>query len=452
MKHTTIVILLFFCMIIGFKFLSPLAKADEVPSVSLNLKGYEPRLEQGLPIMVAGFWHTINFSIEERASDLYLFLYQGTSIPSEKNERSYYEWMYDSSEGFRGTPELSYASLYIDEEACSATETNLEFCVGVKDTLPNSVFYRQNWTLELYRNGQHVMEKMFWLEKPTKGLAKIHGDRIECSVDPFKELTVEAGDYIMLKNTGNVPLGIDLRYTELDSVVDFETIDDMLAPLSTGTYRVFFHAHTLQPQFITAEGTATASVPNDLMILEGSNISSTVFLQSSLVLDIPIIEIFVGHSTYQLMIMDDSPLSYQYRTSVSIQEGKSKDLHVYISGNGQATLAISPRGPNITMSNIRMNGEQLQQPLSILSTVTQEQRITVAVKALSEGHHEYIDYTLTTQDETKTFSTKILVTPPSINDDDTVLRSSSMVILVICAFVFAGGYILISFIRHRRKR
>jgi hypothetical protein len=228
-------------------------------------------------------------------------------------------------------------------------------------------------------------------------------------------------------------------------------MDELLAPQSTGTYRILFHADNLQPQFITSEGTATASVPDSLMILEGSNTSSSVLLQSSLVLDIPMLEVFVGHSSYQLEKMDESPISYQYKTSVSIQEGKSKELQVYISGEGEATLSISPRGHNITISNILVNGKESSLPISIKSTDTEEQVIRLTVKALSEGHHDYVDYTLETFDETTTFSTKIIVTPPELSKDDTVSHSSNMILIVLCAFVFAGGYILISYLRHRRQ-
>jgi len=453
MKRTRPVIVLFISALFVSALLFPFVSADESVEMSLSMKDNQPRLLSGISILVAGFWHRINVSLSDVSviEPVYLVLHSGENPPMKKNTSTYYEWSFDRSNGFQGASDLSYITTYIDEKECIATENHLEFCIGIKDTFPNTVFYNEIWALELHHGDDLLIEEQIRVEKPTNGFAKIHGDRIECSIDPFKEMSVEAGDYIMLKNTGNVPLTISLDYSTLDSYVRFETTDELLSPQSTGSYRIMFDSESWQPQFLSATGTATASVPTDLMILEGADTSSSVYLQSSLVLDIPLLQVFVGHNSYQLEMMDLSSLSYQYKTSVSIPEGSTEELHVYISGNGEASLSISPRGQNITLSRIRLNDQETSSPLSVVSTDTKELIITFTVKALSEGHHDYIDYSLETDDEIKSFSTKIHVIPPQINHDDSLSRSSNMIIFVLLALVLAGGYIVVSFLRHRRQ-
>ena len=431
-----------------------IASEEQSVDVSLALIKNQPRYLNGLPIMVAGLWHMINISFEDIFEDdmFRLKMYLGDDLPVQRTQSNYYEWSYDVVNGFDGDHQYSYTSSFMDEDVCYASEDAIGFCVGIKDSLPNEVFHRENWTIEIYLGQNQIHSEMFILEKPTKGFAKTHGDRIEFSVDPFKEMEIQASDYIILKNTGNVPLAIDIDYTEMNAYISFESFDEQLFPQEKGTYEIVLKSESWQPQFISQSGLATASVPLSYLIIEDANTSSSIYLQSSLVLDVPTMQVFVGHSMYQLDMFGDTSLSYQYKKSISMQEGEIKQLQVYISGNGSASLSISSRNENISILDVRLNDKEMTLPVSIISTETSEQVISITVKAVSENHHGYIDYILENEEELRMFSTKILVGPPESNPaDSTLTRSSNMVVFVVCAFMFAGVYIVYSFIRHKKR-
>jgi hypothetical protein len=431
-----------------------IASEEQSVDVSLALIKNQPRYHNGLPIMVAGLWHMVNISFENIFEDdtFRLRLYFDDDLPIQRNKSNYYEWSYDTVNGFDWDHQYPYISSYIDEDACYTSESAIGFCVGIKDSLPNEVFYRENWTIEIYLDQNQVYSEMFILEKPTKGFAKTHGDRIDFRVDPFKEIEIQASDYIILKNTGNVPLAIDIDYTEMNEYITFESFDEQLLPQEKGTYEIVLTSESWQPQFISQSGLATASVPLSYLIIEEANTSSSIYLQSSLVLDVPTMQVFVGHSMYQLDMFGDTSLSYQYKKSISMQEGEINQLHVYISGNGSASLSISSRNENITILDVRLNDKEMTSPVSIISTETSEQIVSITVKAVSENHHGYIDYILENAEELEMFSTNILVGPPESNPADSDLtRSSNMAVLVVCAFMFAGVYIVYSFIKHKKR-
>jgi hypothetical protein len=114
-------------------------------------------------------------------------------------------------------------------------------------------------------------------------------------------------------------------------------------------------------------------------------------------------------------------------------------------------VSISSRERNISIIDIRLNDILLDSPFSFISKDTSEQVIVVTVKGLSEGHHDYLDYVIESEGESRLFSTRVLVDPPIIDDTySRISQGSSMIMIVVIAFIAAGGYILYSFLRHRR--
>lgn len=373
---------------------------------------------------------------------LTLTVYKGTTVPTTQNTTNYYQWEYTPLviDGWQKT--TTYGNLTIKPEFCTADGNSATFCVGIPDYLPNEIFYHEEWTIELTNGDSTLFNDIFYLEKPTRGFAKSHGDKLSFSIDPFTEMKAPASDYIILKNTGNVPLNITIDFKALDELLTYTESNDLIPPYSQQNYKLELSAPSWKPQRIQQPGSAEAEVSEYYLL--GEEVSGTaISLQTALIIDVPTITIFVGHSSYELVTLDDSTgFSFQYQKSISMNEGETRMLSSYISGDGTATLSIQANN-NISVLQTSLNDEVAHSPLTIISTNNNEQRISVQIKALSENRDGQITYTLKTDSGTKTFTTNIDVGPPAkTNQPASIGSTSSVTIIVLLVLITVGGYML----------
>jgi len=135
-----------------------------------------------------------------------------------------------------------------------------------------------------------------------------------------------------------------------------------------------------------------------------------------------------------------------------MNEGETRMLTSYISGDGTATLSIQANN-NILVIQTSLNDEVASSPFTIISTNNDEQRISVQIKALSENRDGQITYTLKTDSGTKTFTTKIDVGPPAkTNQPAPVGSTSSVTIIVLLVLITAAGYMLYNHLALGRRK
>ena len=186
--------------------------AEEDIEVELSVVESDPRYHEDKSILVAGMWNNLEVTMSlDKPRDLRVVLFKGDTTPQNKNYSNYYEWKYihDSDNHWESMVEYNNFS-YIDVDKCKKSENIYTFCVGISDTLPNTPFYKDEWKMEIYENNDKIYSEYFYLEKPTKGIAKSHGDIIYFYVDPFTEMVAPGTDFFTLKNTGNVPLDVSM--------------------------------------------------------------------------------------------------------------------------------------------------------------------------------------------------------------------------------------------------
>jgi hypothetical protein len=370
------------------------------------------------------------------------------------------EWEYKQNNPIHWISSIDYNSYdYIDSDKCEKSKNIYNFYVGISDTFPNTPFFNEDWKIEVYENDNKIHSENIFVEKPTKGIAKSHGDVIYFYIDPFTEMTTQGSDYFTLKNTGNVPMNIKVTYHNLEYLIEFTSFTDRIYPSDSANYHISLNSNSWQPQIITDYGEGIGQIPED-MILDDTD--AFVSLKSALAVNAPDIRLFVGHSRHELVEnLFDIGLSFQYQKNVNMDEGETKDISAYISGDGHLRLSIwTDDTENIRILKIFKNNEELNSPFDIHSTSTSEQKITVRVEAIREKKSGDINYKLEALDgRSHTYKTHVEINPLSgpINDltgikSDSGLGSNTLVTMIVVISIFLVlGYMIISQLRSKRR-
>jgi len=440
------------CIILIANIFNYTAIATEEVSLSINIIDQEPHIDQGRYVIVADIWNDIIVSYDTQKYDsISLTIFKGKIEPIQQNFTNFFSWTYNKINILHWQSDTVYGAEYLQSESCLITDTFVKFRVGIKDTLPDEIFYQQFWTLQVKVNNVIIHSEEIIVEKPTRGFAKSHGDHISFQVDPFTSLQAKASDYIILKNTGNVPLEISLTYDALDNYLEYIEQAKTISPYCSQTYSTVLNAPSWQPQRIEKTGLATAKAPSSI-IIEDETSGSSISLKTALVIDPPPIHIFVGHSTHVLETLNEKTgFSFQYSKSITIKEGETKTLNAYVSGEGTATIAISVN-KNLNLKSIRLNGNELNTPLKVTSLDDKEQVISFDIQSISENNDGVVYYSIETEGETQTFSTNVQVIMPIIEYDDIVMQGTSIItVFVIIVLILVGAYMLYNHLVYGRR-
>jgi hypothetical protein len=454
-KHKSCIIITLLVLISFFSILLPSVSSQDGAVVDISMTGGETQTRFDEPKFIAGIWHYLNVTvINQNVQKLTLKFYEGSSIPAgEKNETNYYEWVYDESNATQWMDAKKYDDdEYIDTTKCVKNSNVYSFYIGIKDTLPNIEFSCENWTLKIYKDDdtQLLHSENIVIEKPTVGIAKGHADKIILNVDPFTVMDAEGDDYFIIYNTGNLPIDLNIDYKgEYD--IDVTGSNAKLLPDENFKHYVTFHSKSLRPCTISVNGDGVGQVPDGYKLnLTGG----TIIFDSTYGVNVPVLEIHVGHSDYKLVQLGDSEdsISFEYPESISMYEGQIKDdLYVYISGKGSVKLDVTSKNENVKILNLLSEGAHVNNPITIASTAASEHTITVKVEAMSEGKTGTITYTLETDDGTYTYITDITIGPPKTDDGTASNTDSTLQIIVILSIILVIIYMVFSHIKHRRR-
>jgi len=419
---------------------------------TVNIIQEEPIIKDGKYVMVAGIWHDI--SITGDISDyeiIKLTIFKEFDEPLEKNVTNYYQWEYQKTGSEQWNSNTDYGEEYIDLEGCFQTGNQLSFRVGVQDVLPDEIFAQQEWIIQINTDATLLHEEAILIEKPTRGFAKSHGDHIAFNIDPFTEMQTQASDYIILKNTGNVPLFVRVTYEGLDDYLDFSHNDNIISPDDKQQYQLLLDSPLWQPQKIVQQGIATAQVLSEY-IVGGESSGIAVSLQTAFIIDVPQIDIFVGHSDYILEnLFDKTGFSFQYKKSITMQEGDSETVRAYISGDGSGKISITV-DDSLILESINLDDSLVNSPFTILSTNDKEQKISIQIKSISENKNGKIHYMIESEGKTQRFSTMVYVQAPIITDDSLMITGTSTItVFVLIAVIIAAGFMLYNHLSYGRK-
>lgn len=442
-------ILFIVCIIVLFPFFSSVCAEDNT-SVSIHMLGEAARTRFGNPVVVAGIWHFINVTLDDQIfTELNLIFYQGDSIPAIglRDETNYYEWKYNANTQV-WTDENEYEGYtYINDTNCQVSDNIYSFCVGVKDTLPAITNYHENWTLEIYKDGEQLHSENVALEKPIVGIAKSHADSIRFQVEPFTEMPDDGDDYFIIENTGNIPLDVTIDYGAYNDFFEVSDSGKKLSPYSTFNYYVTLYSESWKPGKLTISGInrATGSISGSLIIT-----TATITFNVTQIINAADLEVSIGHSNCEIKVIPGSHIVFQYEKTLEMDEGQVRDVTVYISGEGLVTLDIFGDGENVEILKVSSE-DQTGTPLIIASTNTSEYAVTVRVEALRENKVGVIYYNLEVDGEIHSYNTQITIGPPSSKQETSGGGIPTTTIIVALVIVLVIGYMIYSQIRYRRR-
>lgn len=422
--------------------------------VDIHIVGEDARTHFNNPVIVAGIWHYINVTPEDQNfQHLDIKFYKGTSVPGTKNESNYYEWKYNVGSW---TDLSKYDYSYINADLCEKKDNTYGFCLGVKDTWPNTddyFYYYENWTLKIYKDSSEIYSTDVVLEKPTVGLSKSHDDTLLFRVNPFsanEEISAKDNNertmYFTIGNTGNVPLNIIVDYGTNNDITSVTNSSKKLSVQNTFGHYVTITSESWRPGILTIQGDVTGTIPNDLIIT-----TAMITFNNSMITNAANLEISVGHSNYEIKPILGSNIVFQYENKLTMNENEIRDIKVYISGQGTVTLNVIG-DENVTI--LQVTGEdQTGTPLTITSTDTSEYEVTIRVRAERENQVGIITYQLGVNGTTQTYETRVTIGPPGADGEtpqgEVNIPISTMVVILLVIIVI--GYMIFSQIRNRRR-
>lgn len=433
--------MLCFCTLI------PSCSAADVSSLSIHIVDSQEQYRLNHPVLVAGVWHDINITMDQVLDEVSLRLYRGINPPSgTRNETNYYEWSYQDNDPINWEDLSGYSVRYIKQDHCLRKETVYVFCIGIKDMLPNVVDYFENWTLEISHEGSVIHSERMVVEKPKTGISLAKPSSILFHVEPFTITDAQGDTFFKIGNKGNIPLRVSFdqeKYPEV-SVID---IDKKFLPNETKTHYVIVHSKSWPPGFKKTDIQITGLYDQSYFI----DTNATVTLQTSFIIDMPQLVVYVGHSDYEIVEIQGTGIVFQYLEKLTMSEGEIRDITAYVSGNGAVTLEIWADEQNLSALKIYDGTTEAYSPLSFTSTNTSERTIVVTVKALSERTTGVLSYRITGNGVTKTYTTQITIGPPATPDQETGSPASIMQIVVVIIILLVVIYMIVSYMRNRKR-
>ncbi len=421
--------------------------AAEVRFLSVRLFDGDEQYRFDSPVLVAGVWHYVNITMDRVVDELSLRLSKGIiPLSGNRNETNYYEWSYNQNNAVAWADLSGYGITYIKQNECLNTDTAYNFCIGIKDMLPNVVDYYENWTLEVSHGGSLIHTERIVVEKPATGISLAKPSSILFRVEPFTIIDAQGDNFFKIGNKGNVPLRVDFD-AEKYSDVDILDIDKKFLPDETKTHYVVVHSKSWPPGFKKIDIQIIGYYDQSYFV----DTNATVTLQTSFIIDVPQLVIYVGHSDYEIEEIQGTGIVFQYLEKLTMSEGEIRDITAYVSGNGAVTLEIWADEKNLSALKLYDGSTETGSPLSFTSTNTSERTIVVTVKALSERTTGILTYRITGNGVTKTYKTQISIGPPASPEQDSGSPASIMQIVVVIIVLLVVIYMIVSYIRNRKR-
>jgi hypothetical protein len=427
---------------------TPSAAADTV-TVSVSMLEGEQQTLFGRTVLVAGIWHYVNVTTDQSYDELSVIFYKGIVLSTEnRNETNYYAWSYNTNDAMTWNDVSGYEIQYIQQNLCRKNTTHYSFCIGIKDTMPNVVGYSENWTMEIAHQGTTLSSERIVVEKPKTGVSLSKPDSIIFHVDPFTVMDASGDAFFKIGNIGNIPLYVSRISGQYD-YIEITGINQEFRPQDVATEYVTVHSQSWPPGIKRINMQLNGSYPRSYFV----DTNATITLYSSFIIDVPQLVIYVGHSNFRIDEILGTDITFQYIETLTMNEGEHRDISAYVSGNGDVTVAISADEKNLSVQKISDGTTETHSPLSFTSTNTTERTIVVTVEALREGTMGLLNYQVTANGVTKTYTTRISIGPPTTggNKAGAGLSLSLVQIIVIILVLLVVAYMVISYVKKRTR-
>jgi hypothetical protein len=284
--------------------------------------------------------------------------------------------------------------------------------------------------------------------KPKTGVSVSKPESIIFHVDPFTVMDASGDNFFKVGNAGNIPLYVNLITGQYD-YIEITGINKEFLPQDVTTEYVTVHSKSWPPGIKKINMQLNGSYPRSYFI----DTNATITLYSSFIIDVPQLIIYVGHSNFRIDEIQGTGITFQYQETLTMNEGEKRDISAYVSGNGDVTVAILADEKNISARKIYDGTTETHSPISFTSTNTTERSIVVTVEALSEGTIGLLTYQVTANGQTKTYTTRISIGPPTTQENNATagISLSFVQIIVIILVLLVVVYMVVSYVKKRTR-
>lgn len=342
-------------------------QTDGISNLELKMRGCEERTVDGKKVMVAGFYHILEF--DKNGLEV-------TEISISRGDQKY-GWRYE--DGWKG--DLSY----LNQTSSEVSDFHVKMFIGIEAGSETG-----EWNLTINGNEFRIL-----VERPVKSIG-FHSADFNIRFQPFENSTKSAEPQkFILDNTGNTIFNYKVNFDKYDSRINVSSKEGLLKPNSKVESTVSFTVGKWDPDVIDIDGNILVT-PHKVI----SNSTATLVPQYSY--DISL-RIYIGHENYQIKKIDQN-LGIQFLKKIQATEGKDKVVRFFISGEKSVTVNIETTNIKI----ISLNGETVDDAkFSLDLSPNTEYPVELIIKPSKNEEYGEIKYILDDGLRKEVFSTEV---------------------------------------------
>lgn len=379
---------------------------SDVNNLRISMVKLSPRSKQGNPLIVSGFYHTIEFD--------------SNHVPNVNLTRgdTTYNWYYDNE--WKG--DLSF----IDVKNSTKSGSHYKMVVGLEGNEKEGI-----WDLNI---NDHEFDVT--VERPVRGFG-IHMPDFTFRFDPFTSTTKSSDPQkYTLESEGNSVLEYETYFNNFNSQIDVANPSGILKPNKKIDSTISFTSKEWKPGYLNFSGFVTIRPINVIS-------NATYQFVPEYQLDING-QVIVGHKGYEIKELSDGVV-LQYKENIEMYYGEKKTVNFYLSGDKQIGLDVIAKKLNIK-SFSGMGQTSLPTTLELESG--KEYKLSVKIKPTKKETTGSLLYQINEDTEDNKYQTDVQILRPldGYDDSDSNGFSSSkdlnMIIIVTGISLFVGYLIL----------
>jgi len=357
------------------------------------------------------------------------------------HSHTYYKWEYNNGNWNEVTEYGGTTYSYIDTTNCKKTGDTYSFYVGINQDTTTG-----NWTLEITANNIRIYNTTIFVEQKLFSPGVSTPNDFGLQAGPFTETNISSQPndlYVSLENNGNIPLAVNISYSQYQDRVTLTNLENILHPLSKTKNYVTVHTDNIwRSGRIYIDATATLT---GLYIIPTGTVALTEELERTFT-----ILLLVGHGNYKLYESATSDITFQHEEQLTAEYGEIKNLITYIGGSGYLNVTVhAPQ--NATLLQVTYNNEAISDmPFLVSSANATEQTIITQIHFTQENTAAHIIYELEIEGEKQTFTTTVIVAPQPPTEERPADTTLIMIIIAICITAVIG-YMIYSRMKYKRR-
>lgn len=377
--------------------LVPLGLAGTVSGdvgLSLNIPGQDPlRNVAGEPVLVAGVWHELRMRLDTSAQETVEVraVLEGSST---QDMSTAYRWLRDEVNDSWTDP---LYDTFIRPDLSASDGTDLTFVLGV-----DAAATPGPWWLEVRRDDALVAALGMEVRAAEVSFGLSAADFVFRS-EPFTPALLrseDAGQYLRIRNGGNVPLRLAVSFDLLADRFALTNPAQVVTAGADGRYYLELSLGSRPPQILAVQGTSRVEVAHRIPSPGATQLLPAV----EGAFDVTVV---VGRSGYAVEAV--SNVVFQSPQGLQAAYDSLLVWQVFLTGGQDVSLDVRAEGARLEA--VTHEGRLLDLPARLSPTPDGELPLTVRLRTTLPATAAVIEYTLSLLEtgEVRTFRTTVAV-------------------------------------------